>query len=140
MLLSVGRHRYRADSSTDSVHNYYEQMVFEQIMRSNDRAHQDGEFLADVACVALNRLPTRYVRHDVDLTFFMTPEDLENMINRVVHAVNDAITYVESRENAGDEREDMSKSIGIHNPDTEDGTSPSKSTPKSKKNTPPAAE
>ncbi len=119
MLLSVGRHRYRADSSTDSVHNYYEQMVFEQILRSNDRAHNDGEFLADVACVALNRLPTRYVRHDVDLTFFMTPEDLDNMVNRVVHAVNDAIAYVESREQAGDEREDMAKSIGVHNPETD---------------------
>lgn len=98
MLLSVGRHRYRADSATDSVHNYYEQMVFEQILRSNDRANSDDEFLADVACVTLNRLPPRYVRHDVDMTFFMTPTELENMIDSVVHAVNEAIDYVESRE------------------------------------------
>ncbi len=101
MLLSVGRQRYRADSSTDSVHNYYEQMVFEQILRSNDRANSDTEFLSDVACVALNRLPPRYVRHDVDMTFFMTPSELEGMVERVVHAVNDAIQYVESREDAG---------------------------------------
>ncbi len=98
MLLSVGRHRYRADSATDSVHNYYEQMVFEQILRSNDRANSDDEFLADVACVALNRLPPRYVRHDVDMTFFMTPNELEDMIDRVVIAVNEATDYVESRE------------------------------------------
>ena len=32
----------------------------------------DGELLADVACVALNRLPARYVRHDVDLMFYLT--------------------------------------------------------------------
>ncbi|MFL0809774.1 MAG: late competence development ComFB family protein [Agarilytica sp.] len=98
MLLNVGRQRYRAESTADSVHNYYEQMVFEQILRSNDRSQTDGEFLADVACVALNRLPSRYVRHDVDMTFFMTPNELEDMVERVVYAVNDAISYVESRE------------------------------------------
>lgn len=97
MLLSVGRGRYRAENSADSVHNYYEQLVFEQILRSNDRANEDGEFLADVACVALNRLPPRYVRHDVDMTFFMTPDDLEDMADKVVKAVNEAIEYVESR-------------------------------------------
>ncbi len=98
MLLSVGRRRYRPDNSTDSVHNYYEQLVFEQILRSNDRANSDSEFLADVACVALNRLPARYVRHDVDMTFFMTPDELENISESVVKAVNDAIVYVESRD------------------------------------------
>jgi len=97
MLLSVGR-RYRPDSATDSVHNYYEHIVFDQILRSSDRAAKDSEFLADVACIALNRLPSRYVRHDVDMTFFMTPIELEEMVNNVVSAVNDAIHYVESRE------------------------------------------
>lgn len=98
MLLSVGRQRYQTDSSRDSVHNYYEQMVFDQLLRSCDRAKKDSEFLADVACVALNRLPARYVRHDVDMTFFMTPSEMEEMVNLVVKAVNEAISYVESRE------------------------------------------
>lgn len=97
-MLGVGRSRYRPDSTKDSVHNYYEHLVFDQILRSNDRASTDGEFLADVACVALNRLPPRYVRHDVDMTFFMTPDELEAVANTVAEAVNAAITYVESRE------------------------------------------
>ena len=98
MLLSVGRRRYRAERHSDTVHNYYEQMVFDQITRSNDRSAKDGKFLSDVACVALNRLPPRYVLHDVDMTFFMSPNELEEMINNVVHAVNHAVQYVESRE------------------------------------------
>lgn len=98
MLLSVGRQRYISESAADSVHNYYEHMVFEQLIRAYKRAAEDTEFLADVACVALNRLPPRYVRHDVDMTFFMTPIELEDMINKVVKAVNDAVDYVESRE------------------------------------------
>lgn len=98
MLLSVGRHRYDAESARDSVHNYYEQMVIDQLLRSNDRAGTDPEFLADVACVALNRLPPKYVRHDVDMTFFLSPDDLDKMIESVVDAVNSAIEYVVSRE------------------------------------------
>ena len=98
MLLSVGRKRYQAESARDSIHNYYEQMVIDQILRSNERSNEDTDFLADVACVALNRLPPRYVRHDVDMTFFLSPDELENMIDKVVHAVNDAVSYVESRD------------------------------------------
>lgn len=98
MMLGVGRHRYRPDSTMDSVHNYFEALVFEQILRSNNRANTDGEFLADVACVALNRLPPRYVRHDVDMTFFMTPSELDTIADTVVKAVNEAVDYVESRD------------------------------------------
>lgn len=107
MLLSVGRQRYIADSATDSVHNYYEQMVFDQIFHSNERSKTDSEYLADLACVSLNRLPSRYVRHDVDMTFFMTPLELEEMVLTVVKAVDDAVLYVESREaNSSRSKED----------------------------------
>ncbi len=109
MLVGAGRQRYHPDSATDSVHNYYEHLVFDQILRASDRANADSEFLADVACVALNRLPPRYVRHDVDMTFFMTPMELEEMLDRVAHAVNDAITYVESREVERDEEQTYTK-------------------------------
>ncbi|WP_086932950.1 late competence development ComFB family protein [Agarilytica rhodophyticola] len=105
MLLSVGRQRYISESATDSVHNYYEQMVFEQLSRAFKRASEDSEFLADAACVALNRLPPRYVRHDVDMTFFMTPNELDEMVNNVVRAVNEAVEYVESREREKAEKE-----------------------------------
>lgn len=98
MLLSVGRRRYTPDNSEDYIHNYYEHMVLEQILRSNDRANQDPDFLADVACVALNRLPARYVRHDVDMTFFLSPEEMDEMVNKVVNAVNEAVNYVVSRD------------------------------------------
>ncbi len=98
MLLGIGRGRYDAESTRDTVHNYYEQMVIDQLLRSYDRANNDAEFLADAACVALNHLPPKYVRHDVDMTFFLTQDELESMVNRVVHAVNNAVSYVESRE------------------------------------------
>jgi hypothetical protein len=57
----------------EQVHNYYERLVFEEVARQA-QAHPDftADMLADVACVALNRLPARYVRHDVDMMFYLT--------------------------------------------------------------------
>ena len=106
MLIGVGRRRYQPESARDSIHNYYEQMVIEHLLRSSDRASSDHEFMADVACVALNRLPPRYVRHDVDMTFFLSPEDIDNMEAAVVDAVNYAIEYVTSREPTDEEDSD----------------------------------
>ena len=60
----------------EQVHNYYERLIFEEVAR---RAEDHPEFtldmLGDVACVALNRLPARYVRHDVDLMFYLTEHE-----------------------------------------------------------------
>jgi Late competence development protein ComFB len=83
----------------DFLHNYYERLVVQEIYDQNDRVKQgDRNFLADVACVALNRLPPRYIRHDVDMTFFMSPQDMIEIENKVGKAVQDAIAYVLSRE------------------------------------------
>lgn len=90
---------------TDFVHNYYERQVLQEAMAQSERVQQgDRDFLADVACVALNRLPPRYIRHDVDMTFFMSPQDMMEIERKVSQAVKDAITYVQARENGEDPR------------------------------------
>ncbi len=71
--------------------------MFEQLGRVSDRAARDANFMADVACVALNHLPPRYVRHDVDMTFFLSPMEHEEILDKVAKAVNDALSYVEAR-------------------------------------------
>ena len=60
----------------EQVHNYYERLVFEAVVRRAS-AFEDftNDMLADVACVALNRLPARYVRHDVDMMFYLTEQE-----------------------------------------------------------------
>lgn len=98
MLLGFSGHLNAQYSARDSIHNYYEQLVIDQLLRSNDRAKTDPDFLADVTCVALNRLPPRYIRHDVDMTFFLSPQEMDEMTDKVVRAVNDAVSYVEERE------------------------------------------
>ncbi len=90
---------------TDFVHNYYERQVLQEAVTQSERIQQgDRDFLADVACVALNRLPPRYIRHDVDMTFFMSPQDMMEIEQKVTAAVKEAIAYVEAREKGEDPR------------------------------------
>lgn len=74
----------------EQVHNYYERLVFEEVARwAQDEAYSQftSDMLADVACLALNRLPARYVRHDVDLMFYLTERersDIEQSLEKVL--------------------------------------------------------
>ena len=90
---------YILDDEVDFLHNYYERLVVQEVHDQSERVQQgDRDFLADVACVALNRMPPRYIRHDVDMTFFMSPQDMVEIERKVSQAVTDALRYVESRE------------------------------------------
>ena len=82
----------------EQVHNYCERLVFEEVVRrSGDFQHFTPEMLGDVACVALNRMPVRYVRHDVDLVFYLT--EVERHQNEVAMdtAITDSISLVLAR-------------------------------------------
>jgi hypothetical protein len=83
----------------DRVHNYNERLVFELISDSafNYPALSDPELLADVACVALNRMPPRYVCHDVDMSSYMSSDDRVKSEAAVKAAVEFAFGFVQSR-------------------------------------------
>jgi competence protein ComFB len=51
--------------------------------------------MADVACVALNRLPPQYYRYEVDMAFYMSPNELFQVKERVMKVVTEAIVFVE---------------------------------------------
>ena len=80
----------------DTIHNYYEVLVIQRIndMRSADFIDKDPTFLEDVACVALNQLPARYVKHDIDMIYYMTIAEREQMEYAVHKAVTAAVEYV----------------------------------------------
>ena len=82
----------------DSIHNYYERLVFEEVLRvaSERRQPVDPQLLPDVACLALNRLPPRYIRHEVDFSFYLTDAEREDQKRRVGDAVAQAFAYVTS--------------------------------------------
>jgi len=82
--------------SFESIHNYYEQLVLDQIreLAAGTLASENEDFLCDVACVALNQLPSRYVRHNVDTVFYMPVQEREQIQQDVIETVNRAIDYV----------------------------------------------
>jgi hypothetical protein len=80
----------------ENLHNYYEKLVLERLQKEvlERQGITDDDLLEDVACIALNRLPTRYVRHDVDTAFFMSDEERTHMEKQVAAAVDAALDYV----------------------------------------------
>lgn len=62
-------------------------------------SHQDftDDMLADVACVALNRLPARYVRHDVDMMFYLTEHEHHAIEQSMAEALTFAFAFVAER-------------------------------------------
>ena len=80
----------------ESIKNYYETLVvFElQAQLSTKEGSEDFDYIEDVACVALNKLPPRYVRHHVDLIYYLTDEEKTKMESAVRIAVSDALAFV----------------------------------------------
>lgn len=80
----------------DSIHNHYEKLVFDEVMhqQSETGVLYEEHVLEDVVCVALNHLPSRYVRHSVDIAFYLTIDEREQMQALVRDAVEQAFTIV----------------------------------------------
>ncbi len=77
----------------ENIHNYYEQLVLRRLQEIIG-VSDDPDFIEDVACVALNQLPARYVRHNVDMVYYLTATERETMQQQIEKAVTHAIEYV----------------------------------------------
>jgi competence protein ComFB len=83
----------------DDIENWYEKIVFEKIHQlAAEEADGEDRFdesrWSDVACLTLNHLPPRYVRHTVDMTFYLSPQEQGEMDDRVNKAIHNAVSYV----------------------------------------------
>jgi len=88
-----------ATADFESIHNNYERAVYEEVLRQAQTRGTAVEprLLADVACVALNHLPPRYIRHDVDFAFYLTAQERAENARRVTGAVQEAFDFVLAR-------------------------------------------
>jgi hypothetical protein len=87
-----------ADFTT--VRNHNERAVFDTVRHLAPQypglAH-NPELLADVACVALNRLPPRYIRHEVDFVFYLSERERSDSDRQLTEAVDYAFGFVQAR-------------------------------------------
>jgi len=84
----------------ETIYNYQERLVLTAL---HDMAvgyafvAKDPDLLADVACVALNRLPPRYIRYEVDFAFYLTDQEREDGEKLARDAVKFAFEFVQAR-------------------------------------------
>ena len=84
----------------DDIRNYYEPLVQTYLVEqaASDHGIDDADLLEDIACIALNILPAHYIRHEVDMAFFLTTAEREEMRTNVINAVEQAIRSIENRQ------------------------------------------
>lgn len=81
-------------SLLDNIQNYYETLVLEALAEEVKGLEFEEDVLIDILCVAVNHLPPRYIRHEVDFLYYMSPIERQEIEQKALKAVRDAITYI----------------------------------------------
>lgn len=81
------------------VINYYEQLVIDQLWQVLEAEEEPltRAYLEDVACLALNSLPTCYVRHMADKSASLSEQEHHDMQEQVRLAIEQAIEQARQR-------------------------------------------
>lgn len=87
------------EQASETFHNFYERLVIEHILTIESERADDVDYIANLACVALNHLPPRYIRCDVDMTLYMSPKECQEIELKVSRAVKNAVIFVNERHN-----------------------------------------
>jgi len=73
--------------------NFYENLVHNYLIETAAPKAEitDNDLLEDIMCLALNMLPPRYIRHSVDMAFFLSDKEHKQMKTAACQAVDSAI-------------------------------------------------
>ena len=82
---------------SDDIHNYYEKLVIQHFTTLKFEEKYDTNFISDLICIVLNQLPTRYIRHEVDMAFYLPASERFEMEMNVKIAVNKALEFMLSK-------------------------------------------
>ncbi len=90
-----------------SIHNFYEHLVIDylQVEIIPKHSEQSTDFFLDVACYALTKLPSRYMRHEIDMAFYLESEERARMVDEVKKTVDNAVNYITENFNKDDRYE-----------------------------------
>lgn len=84
-------------SLLDNIQNYYETLVLESLAKQIKGQSYDEDVLVDVLCIAINHLPPRYIRHEVDFLYYMSPVERKEIEEKADKAVKDALIYIKDK-------------------------------------------
>ncbi|GAA5219320.1 late competence development ComFB family protein [Corallincola platygyrae] len=81
------------------IKNYFEHLVADRIAKLNIDESNDVDFQSDLMCLALNQLPPRYIRHEVDMAFYLPANERLQMEMQAKDAVEKSLGFLREREN-----------------------------------------
>jgi hypothetical protein len=84
----------------ESIYNFQERLVIHivnELAPGYSFVANNADLLADVTCVALNRLPPRYIRHTVDFAFYLSDQERAESEQTAHEAVKFAFEFVQAR-------------------------------------------
>jgi len=84
-------------SLLDNIQNYYETLVIEALAKEVVDLDMDEDVLTDVLCIAINHLPPRYIRHEVDMVYYTSPVERQEAHDKAKKAVCDALEYIKGK-------------------------------------------
>ncbi len=84
---------------SDDIHNYYEKLVSQHFEELKIEQNNDADFVSDLVCVVLNQLPTRYIRHEVDMAFYLPASERFEMEKNVKNATDKALDFMKLHKN-----------------------------------------
>ncbi|MDN4503669.1 late competence development ComFB family protein [Alteromonadaceae bacterium BrNp21-10] len=79
----------------DDIHNYCEHLVLERIQELKIDKTKSADYIADLCCLALNQAPPRYIRYEVDMSFYLSQNERQQMELNVRTAIEKAIKYLD---------------------------------------------
>ncbi len=82
----------------DDIHNYYEHLVLERISELGIDKVKSPDYLADLCCLALNQVPPRYIRYEVDMAFYLPQSERKQMEMNVEFAISKALKFLDDPE------------------------------------------
>lgn len=83
-------------SLLDNIQNYYETLALESLAKQVEGLDYDEDALTDVLCIAINHLPPRYIRHEVDFLYYMSPIERKEIEQKAEKAVKEALKYIKN--------------------------------------------
>ena len=82
---------------SDDIHNYYEKLVLQHFNTLKLDEKHDTDYIADLTCVVLNQLPPRYIRHEVDMAFYLPASERFEMESNVKVAISKALEFMKAQ-------------------------------------------
>lgn len=86
-------------SVLDSIFNYNERLIVQEMAAQLENESCTEEQLSDIACLALNKVPAKYIKHSVNRAFYMSNDERAELEVSVRESVTEAIKFIKGVKN-----------------------------------------